>query len=291
MHDAKPPVESLATIPAGSGDDLKRPSLVFVRSQSGGGVGSNPQPAIEEQQISPLDVLPAGTRLIARLQAPVSTAVQAPAVAVIEYNYESDGRIIVPAGTQVIGKLQNANGQGYISLHFDELQMREGSSQKIDAVAMGLDYKPLKGNVSGRNRGLKFLVQSLTGIGESAAYVAGPNGSALNAPFSESALLRERLANNVAIAGQNEFNQLALNQNLVVTLAGNTRFYLVLEKGSSAGTPTPASSRTTPSTSVASLPSVEELRQLLELRGELNQMYQQVGNTSSVGGAAQTPRP
>jgi hypothetical protein len=30
---------------------------------------------------------------------------------------------------------------------------------------MGLDYKPLKGYVTGRKRGLRFLAESPTGIG------------------------------------------------------------------------------------------------------------------------------
>jgi hypothetical protein len=35
----------------------------------------------------------------------------------------------------------------------------------------------------------------------------------------------------VGIAGQNELNGATLNQNIVVTLAGSTRFFLVLQKG------------------------------------------------------------
>jgi hypothetical protein len=35
----------------------------------------------------------------------------------------------------------------------------------------------------------------------------------------------------VGIAGQNELNGATLNQNIVVTLPGSTRFFLVLQKG------------------------------------------------------------
>jgi hypothetical protein len=41
-----------------------------------------------------------GTRLRARLESAASTAVRTPVVAVIEYNYERDGEIIVPAGSE-----------------------------------------------------------------------------------------------------------------------------------------------------------------------------------------------
>ena len=96
--------------------------------------------------------------------------------------------------------------------------------------------------------------------------------------FSESALLRERLASNTAMAGQNQFNELTYNQNIVVTVPGNTRFYLVLEKGT-----TPAGSsaaeRTSSVTQAAtrsSTPSLQELREL-QLKREMSQMYEQAG--------------
>ena len=88
------------------------------------------------------------------------------------------------------------------------------------------------------------------------------SGSGFYGPLSESALLRERVANNVGVAGDEELNELAFNQNIVVTVPGNTRFYIVLGTGSTgrdagnrqAVAPVPAGSR------VATTPSLEELR-------------------------------
>src|SRR6516225_630314 len=271
----EPGDSSAASVKAVDGD-LKKPSLVFVRAEE----KSQPlqvESAVERQN-SVGDNLPVGTRLVARLQAPVSSAVQAPVLAVIEYNYEQDGQIILPAGSQVIGKLTNANNQGYVSLHFDQLQLTDGTTQKIDAGAMGLDYKPLKGDVTGRKRALRFLVQALTGVGEVAAYTVGGTPSSTSV-FSESALLHERLASNAAMAGQNQFNELTYNQSIVVTVPGNTRFYLVLEKG----TTPPGSSAAERTSSVAqattrsSTASLQELRELLELKREMSQMYEQPG--------------
>jgi hypothetical protein len=264
--------------------DLKKPSLVFVRAEE----KSPPiqaEPAVE-RQTSIGDNLPAGTRLVARLQAPVSSAVQAPVLAVIEYNYEQDGQIILPAGSQVIGKLANANNQGYVSLHFDQLQLADGTTQKIDAGAMGLDYKPLKGDVTGRKRALRFLVQALTGVGEVAAYTVG--GTPSTSVFSESALLRERLASNTAMAGQNQFNELAYNQSIVVTVPGNTRFYLVLEKGTSpaGGSDVERTSSAAQAATRQSSPSLQELRELLELKREMSQIYEQAGPPTGT-----TPQP
>jgi hypothetical protein len=198
-------------------------------------------------------------------------------VAVIEYNYERDGEIVVPAGARALGRLQQANRSGYMSLHFATLEMPDGDTEKIDAGAMGLDYKPLKGNVTGRNRGGRFLVESLTGLGTMATYLVGYNSGSFNAPFSSSALLREQLASNVGLAGQNELNQAALNQNIIVTLPGSTRFYLVIQRGTTPEA-SPAADRLKSARSATpdnSVPSLEELRQLLELKREMSQMYEQ----------------
>jgi hypothetical protein len=73
--------------PAPKADKLTKASLVFVSAGTGAGTRDkvpatgNIQPALIEQQFS---LLPAGTRLAARLQTPVSTAVKAPVVAAIE---------------------------------------------------------------------------------------------------------------------------------------------------------------------------------------------------------------
>ncbi len=252
-------------------DDLKKPSLVFVRAavtHPSGGLQA--QPVLETDPVG--DLLPAGTRLVARLEAPVSTAVKAPVVAVVEYNYEDDGEIILPAGSLALGELENANPQGYMALHFDRFELPDGTMQKADAGAMGLDYKPLKGYVTGRKRGLRFLVESLTGIGTVAAYTVGNAGAGINAPFSSSALLREQLATNMGMAGQNQLNEMAMTQNIVVTVPGNTRFYLVLEKGSATAARPAKENSSSSSARETGVPSLEELRELLELKREMSQM-------------------
>ena len=263
--------------PVESAAELKKPSLVFVRA------AQDAKPAVQVLHDEPgalAQLLPAGTRLVARLEAPVSSAVPTPAIAVIEYSYEHDGEIVIPAGTRVFGKLSHVTPSGFIGFQFDRLETPDGSAEKIDATAMDLKFGPLKGNVSGRNRGKNFLVRSLTGIGTVAAYVVGGQGTTgFNGPISENALLRERLASNIGIAGQNELNTLAANQTIVVTVPGNTRFYIVVEKGSSVQQPgaRPAGANATGS-SAGKVPTLEELRELMQLKNELNQMYLQTGS-------------
>ncbi len=266
------------------GEGLSKPSLVYVRAASARGAtppaSRAPQPGLLEQDTA-WTRLPRGTRLVARLQAAINSAVKAPVVAVVEYNYERDGQIVVPAGAKVFGELQQANNTGYVGVRFHSLEMPDGANEKIEATALDLNLGPLKGTVSG-NTGKKFLARTLTGVGTVAAYVVAPrrNSGGLYG-ITPDLLLRERLANNVALAGEQELLSLAYSQNIVVTVPGNTRFYIVLVKGAMEG-----DSRGVPASRAASLarasldqraviPTVNELRELMELRRELQRMYQE----------------
>jgi len=278
--------QTTTPIPAPKIDKLTKASLVFVSSGSGLRVppqtSSSVQPVVLERNPEFM-ALPTGTRLIARLQTPVSSAVKTPVVAAIEYNYERDGEIVIPAGSKAFGELSQVNDQGYVGIQFHTIQMPDETTQKIEGHAIGLQYQPLRGQVTGRNTGKKFLVRSLTGIGTILAATVGvQSGTGVTDALSNNVLLRERVANNVAVAGEQQLNDLAYHQNIVVTVPGNTRFYIVLAKptgsgvgagpaGSApAGNPGGASGFAT-----AAVPSVQELRELMELRRELTQMYQQ----------------
>ena len=286
---AKPAAQG-PPLPPPDSTELKKPAIVFVRSTESAGPTARSQPALFGQDTA-IDVLPAGTRLLARLEAPVSSAEGAPVVAVVEYNYEREGEILLPAGAKVFGKLVEAHPSGFVVLRFDHIEMPDGSTDKIHATAMDLKFGPLKGHVSGKKSGAKFLVRSLSGVGTAAAYmVGGHSNAAFNGPLSENSLLRERGADNVANAGQGELNQLSLNQNIVVTIPANTRFYLVLEEGGmDSGSPAgrPSSGTAISEMDNSNQLTLEELRELIELRRELSQMYQQSGPQAT--SAAQTP--
>ncbi len=92
-----PPSASTSQSPSDSLSDLKKPSLVFVRSTE---IKPTLRPNLPEDTEETL-ALAAGTRLVARLQTPVSSAVAAPVVAVVEYNYERNGQIVLAAGSKV----------------------------------------------------------------------------------------------------------------------------------------------------------------------------------------------
>lgn len=218
---------------------LDTPSLVFVRhpaNEAMGKTNASVEPVSFQSalalQSQAFDSLSTGTRLVARLETPVSTAVSLPAVATVEYNYEDrDHRLVIPAGTRVFGTLEQADSQGFVGLHFQSMQrLSDPAPLPFEARAIGLDYKPLKGVVTGRNRSRRFLVRAASGIGEMTAATVGMNrGTGAGDALNNNVLIREQVMNNVGSAGDQGIQQMAYSEHPVVTLPGNTRFYLVVD--------------------------------------------------------------
>jgi hypothetical protein len=260
---------------ANTNDSLRKSSIVFVRSGATAGtqIGSAP---VLERKLSGL--LPQGTALVARLQHSVSSAAKVPVTAVIEYNYEEDGQLIVPAGTKAYGELSQATPQGWVSLKFHTLEFPNGDQETINGSAISMERTALRGDVNGKNGARKFLTRALTGVGTIAAFAVGGRG--LTGGIDNSVLLRERLASNIALAGEQELAMLAYQQNIVVTVPANTRFYLVLhEAGVTRPSDTPlqrAGQQTIPvppqHASSRNPLSEQELREMMQLRNELREM-------------------
>ncbi len=207
---------------------LKEPSLVFVRSVMQSSTGSISKTDASGDATPQLDLTP-GTRIEAKLETQISSAVQTPVVAVVEYTYAIGDRIVIPAGARVYGALQQADRSGLISVKFDEIELLDGAREKIEALGTGLDLGPIKGNVYGKNTGKNFLVRAASGIGSVLAEVAGNN---TGAAFSEDDMLRERLAENIGTAGDTEIMGLNANSRVVVSVPADTKIYIVFAKHS-----------------------------------------------------------
>ena len=245
---------------------MEKSSLIYVRNVSPSSASAQAREINDPAPELRLG-LATGTRLRARLESAASTAVRTPVLAVIEYNYERDGEIIVPAGAKAVGHIRNGDRSGYVDVQFDSLLMPDGAVVPIEAAATGLDLRPLKGRVEGKNTGKNVLVRSLSGIGQAGAMLVG-QGS-LNQPLSESDLIRERVSTNGGEAGDEEVSRLAITQHIVVTISADTAIYVVLEQSPKSN---PASlqpsARSAPTSNAA---NVDQLRQLLQLQQELSQ--------------------
>lgn len=242
-------------------DSMDKASLVFVRNSlsSASSKSQDPSPAIDwEIGLAP------GTKLRARLESAVSTAVLTPVIAVIQYNYERGSEIVIPAGTKAFGHLEAADRSGYVGIRFDSLMMPEGSSMSLEAAATDLQLRPLRGKVESKQTGKNILVRSFAGLGEIAAMLVG-RGS-LHQPLSEDGLLRERVSNNIGQASDQTVASLAITEHIVVSVPAGTEMYLVLQKSAKEIIP-----RKLQPTQTISQPSIEELRQLIQLPSELNE--------------------
>jgi Bacterial conjugation TrbI-like protein len=209
-------------------DALSEPSLVFTAHEQAvahsGSVGQTTGP-------NNLGLAP-GYRVAARLESMASTAVHAPVVAVVEYNYERDGEVIIPAGARVVGKITQADPSGLMNITFSSIELPDGSSVPIDAVGADMNLQALRGRVTGRQRGKSMLVRSLSGIGETAAMMVGAPSA--NSAFSEDDLLRMQVANNIGNAGDQQIMQMLTMEHIVVSVPAGTEVYVVLEKAAAA---------------------------------------------------------
>lgn len=273
---------------------LKKSSFVFVRSDAGvSAASSRAVPSVSRSKSTPL--LPQGTKLVARLQHSVSSAAKVPVVAVIEHNYEREGQIVIPAGAKAYGSLAQATPQGWVSLKFDSIEFPDARQESINGSAISMEQGALKGFVNGTNAGKKFLTRTLTGVGTIAAFAVGGRG--LGGQVDNSILLRERLSSNIAMGGEQQLAMLAYQQNIVITLPANTRFYLVLnEPGVNApaadpGLRSPAASPRTDSSAGSPLATMspQEVQELIAIRNEMREMNRLMKVQNAASGSVQEP--
>lgn len=270
---AQSPVESAAVCDGGKGKSeapsMDKPSLVFVANHPAAASDSRNSPPEADWGIG---LLP-GARLRARLESAVNTAVRTPVVAVIEYNYEQGGEVVVPAGSRIFGHLEAADRSGYLGIRFDSLTMPDGSSLPLEAAATDLELRPLRGKVQGKHTGKNILVRSLAGVGEIGATLVG-RGS-LNQPLSEGDLLRERVSNNLGQASDQTVANLALTENPVISVPAGAEIYVVLQKPPRQEV---RGTRAQPAAQTAGQINIDQLRQLLQLEVELNQANNSKGS-------------
>jgi type IV secretory pathway VirB10-like protein len=205
-------------------DLLAKPSLVFVRNAASANATNRAESTLRTVGLG----LPTGTRLRARLETVATSAVKLPAIAVIEYNYERNGQILIPAGTKAMGHVEQADRTGFMSIRFDTLMMPDGTEVPFEAVATDLGLGPLRGRVQGKNTGKTILARSLAGVGQAGALFAG-RGS-LNQPLSEQDLIRERVATNIGDESDREISRVAITEHIVVSVPAGTPIYVVLQQ-------------------------------------------------------------
>lgn len=205
-------------------EEYAKPSVVFVAHETGGAKkgGIQLQPEPDNFGFEP------GYHVAARLESMASTAVHAPVTAVIEYNYERDGKLLIPAGARVVGKISQADASGIMNIVFDSIEMTGGETTPISAIAATTSLHALKGQVTGKNAGRSFAVRALAGMGEAGAMLVGQGN--VNSAVSESDLIRQRAAENIGNGADAQVMGMMLSQHIVVSVPAGTEIYLIFTK-------------------------------------------------------------
>jgi type IV secretory pathway VirB10-like protein len=211
---------------------MKEASLVYVRAPEQGLTGKH----ADHGEELPVLQLKEGTRVEARLETQISSDIHAPVVAVVENTYAVGDQVLVPAGARLFGRMAQAHAQGEVGVDFDEIDLLDGSRQKIAAIGLSEDMGPIKGNVYGKHNGRNFLIRAMSGMGSTAAMLVGNN---VNGAFSEGDMMRERASDNIGMAADTQLMQMNANTHISVSVPANTKIYVVWtqhEKGTGLST-------------------------------------------------------
>jgi hypothetical protein len=207
-------------------EEVTKQSVTFTLSkeQSTGGTQSEGV----DYPITNLGLKP-GFHIGARTETSASSAEQGvPVIAVVQYNYMRDGKILVPSGSRAIGKMSQADASGYAGLLFSSLQLPGGGTVPISAVALDKNMMPIKGIVTGKNLGKQFLVATMAGLGEATAMMAGGNN--MNQAYSESDMVKQQAMLNIGNAADNQVQMMSNGQHIVVTIPAGTEINIVFVK-------------------------------------------------------------
>lgn len=209
-------------------EQYTRPSLVFVARENNavkGGLQLNAAPDNFGLQ--------SGYHVAARLESMASTALHAPVTAVIEYNYERDGHLLIPAGARALGKITQADASGIMNITFDSIELPGNREVPISAIAATTSLQALKGDVTGKNAGRALAIRALAGLGSVAAMGVGQ--SSVNGAISEGDLIRQRTADNIGSGADAQIANMQLTQHIVVSVPAGTEIYLIFTKSQKVG--------------------------------------------------------
>jgi len=157
-----------------------------------------------------------------------SSELNVPVVAQVQYDYMRDGKVLIPSGSRVIGKLDQVNPSGYVGVDFSSLQLPDGTIIPIAAVGLDKNMMPIKGIVTGKNIAKQFLVATMAGLGEATAMVAG--GSNMSGAYSQSDMVKQQAAMNIGNAADSQIQVLNSGQHIVVTIPAGTEINVVFVK-------------------------------------------------------------
>jgi hypothetical protein len=206
-------------------DEVTKPSMIFAAQLTSGSPSGGPSSSSALGTSEPITNfgLEPGFHVSAHLEASVSTVGGAPAVAVVEYDCIQNGRVVIPAGSRVVGKIVGASSTGLVNMSFTEIYLPNGTRAPISAVGLDQYLHQIKGIVTGKNTGKQFILASLTSVGSLGAGFFGNNNSGA---ITQADLARTQVASNIGNAGDQAVQRLQVSQSPVVTVPSGTLVYV-----------------------------------------------------------------
>lgn len=198
---------------------VSKASIVFVQQNVSKGAQTS---SAAQEPVTNFGLEP-GFHVAAHLESSASTVGGSPAVAIIEYDYTRDGKVLIPAGSRAVGKIQGASSTGLVSLTFTEIYMPDGTRVPINAVGLDDKLHMLKGKVTGKNTGKQLMLAALTGVGTIGATFAMPNS---NQTISQQQLAEEQMVSNSGRGVDQVVQQMEVSQHIVVTLPAGVQMFV-----------------------------------------------------------------
>lgn len=213
-------------------------SLVYVIKQQASSRSTAPVSAAAPAPVANFGYA-TGTYLSTHLEYVASTAVNAPVIADVDYDYERGGQVVIPAGSRLIGSMGASSDTGIVNIRFERIRLPDGHAYPVSAIGLNHDLMPLKGIVTGRHR----FEQLLLALGGSTASMSSIfAGGGFDSGFSEASMLRMEAANQAGSFTAQQLGQIQnrVSKSLVVTLAAGTPVQVVFVAPRTVETTSPA---------------------------------------------------
>ena len=207
---------------------VTKPSLTFVLNTPEAAEQAHLSSDSEEPLITNFGYQP-GYHIATHLELVATTATKAPVIGVVDYDYRRNGIVIIPAGSRVIGEIEQASSTGIVGIHFNSIHLPNGEDISISAIGLDQRMSALKGTVTGRNRGKQFLLAALSGLGSTTAMFAGNN---VSGSLSEADMMRAQAAQNMGQAADTQIQQLGASEHLIVTVPAGTQVQMMFTEPS-----------------------------------------------------------
>lgn len=153
--------------------------------------------------------LPSATEILAHTINAINSGLESPVVAVVDQDVKLNGHVVIPQGARAIGFAAGAV-KNRVNIRFSALVLPDGREIEFSGLAL---MKDGSAGLVGKSQGSGHTILAgagrvATGAAVFAAQFAGRPSGSLRSPFSQTDLLRNQLAGEIAHEGNRLSNRL-----------------------------------------------------------------------------------